>query len=91
MTINDAFSSFRQLLSVIWDGLFGVQFFDGISFRVLLVGFFVILFSISLIKYFISNTHLPTGVDYPSSGVGRHTYVGKHTQHPNRNINPRRR
>lgn len=51
----------RMLFSEVFR-LLDVEIFDGLTFKVLIIGVFMIALSIGIVKFFVSNTHSDPGV-----------------------------
>lgn len=80
-TWTEVFTFARNWLTEIWNGIFGVEIFDGLTGKVIILGILVVFFSITIFRFFISNTHAELGtttttdtVSY-NHGTGRATYV----------------
>lgn len=56
-TWSDVATVCAQFLTTIWNGIFGVTIFDGLTFKGLIGGLFAVCFVIWLIRYFVDNTH----------------------------------
>lgn len=57
MSISDIAAYCAEFLSLVWNGIFGVELLPGFSFKALILGIFVVCFSIWLIHFFTDNTH----------------------------------
>lgn len=58
---SDVFLVARDWLTAIWDGIFGIEIFDGLTFKILFMGILVVFFTITIFRFFISNTHAELG------------------------------
>lgn len=61
-TFTELFHWVQTIFTSIWDGIFSVEIFGGLTFKVLIVGFLMIMFSVGILKFFISNTHSDPGI-----------------------------
>lgn len=61
-TWTEVFLTARAWLTSIWEGIFSIEIFDGLTFKTLWLGLIAFAVGMMIFKYLLSNTHAGIGI-----------------------------